>query len=1134
MLQPGDNESGQSGRTVSHYRILDQIGRGGMGHVYRARDDRLKRDVAVKVLPPNLLSDDTASKRFIREARVASRLVHPYVATVFDVIEEGEELFLVMELIEGKRLSTLLREDQPPPEERLRWALEIAEALSSIHRTGLVHRDIKPGNVMITPDSHVKVMDFGLARQTQDAPTETVGTTRETVVTREGVGIGTLLYMSPEQLRAQQVDQRSDLFSFGVVMYELISGVHPFRRASQPDSIAAILNDLPGGGQDPDSLTNTGPVRDIVLKLLEKEPDDRYQTIDEVVRQLQAIMRSETSSPAVPSPGSRGLRVGPVLAVVVVLAAVGLGGYRWITRPPTANHPRVSIALAPFSDSTGEENGTELAGMVTDFLSIDLGASRLVRSVGPRQTAPLLEGMDPDSDVDVITQLIARGTTVDYVLVGTLYKEGDQYLASVELAPINAEIPALPKIRSEGVTVIDLVENLGATLRGNLPDVSRLNAWRDDRTQLVALTSESDVATLHYEKGLIALREVGFADAARHFEKAIEADSDFVLAHARLAGALHSIGYGRRAREAATKAVELAPEGGTLAERWLGLLVRAVRAEVFSRPADAVDLTERLVDLIPDDPELLQMNAKALIRAGELKRGRERIEQALALDPINASLHLDRADMQVAAVSFDDALDSLPGIEDLSRVVESEEGLARVATLRARVFITRERYDEAKHELDQAFQTFDRLGSGVLAVGALRLQADIELLQGRTKSADALLAAAAEVAREAGHLGLECKVLSSRGAQQFVSGNFEAAETLLREAVDKARQLENERLLINPLSNLGSLLRYTGRLEEARAELVPALEMAFRLRFSKTEVKCLRSLADIDYQMGNIDAAIESYEKLLSEGQGEKLKRSTAWTWLSLSEVHERRGDLGTTLDVVETAVDMARRLSLDDALGYGLVQQTLVSSALGRTEAALAQMEEACAIASAPDAGLDDLAARCLLIGAVIRGHQGDWKAAVEEAERAAAHPGAGAPVVLSAALAVACEGLIETGEFARAIERCNAALADKAIPRSEDTIARALLGEALLRTGQHERALEEAQTAFDQAERMGLRLPLARSATVLLELVPEGQRPPIREQGLEALGDYVSSAPTEDRERLRARPDFKQLETRLGDVPE
>jgi len=229
------------GKTISHYRILEKIGQGGMGEVYLAQDTSLDRKVALKFLPEELEQDPTTRKRFLREAKSAAALDHPYVCQIHEVGEVEGKSFISMEYVQGTTLKEKLTEGPLPVNEALKKAAEIAEALEEAHKQGIVHRDLKPANIMLTLQGHVKVMDFGLAKQV--TPVEGQEQEITTALTQQGSTLGTVPYMSPEQVRGQEVDTRSDIFSFGVVLYEMLTGVNPLGKGSAMDTATAILSE---------------------------------------------------------------------------------------------------------------------------------------------------------------------------------------------------------------------------------------------------------------------------------------------------------------------------------------------------------------------------------------------------------------------------------------------------------------------------------------------------------------------------------------------------------------------------------------------------------------------------------------------------------------------------------------------------------------------------------------------------------------------------------------------------------------------------------------------------------------------------------------------------------------------------
>jgi len=284
------------GRTISHYRIIKKLGQGGMGEVFMAEDTSLHRKVAMKFLPPEMQQDPVAHKRFLREARSAAALDNPYVCSIHEVGEFEGKAFIVMEYVDGQTLMDKLRRGRLPLNQALQIATEVVEALQAAHGKGIIHRDLKPANIMLTQTGHAKVMDFGLAKQL--IPPGGIDSQDESVsaLTRSGMTLGTLAYMSPEQLRGETADARSDLFSFGVVLYEMLAGVHPFKKPTGMDTAVAILKDTP---QPLGELRPDIPVllQHIVKKMLAKDPNDRYMSIHEVQTDLRELME-ESNRPA--------------------------------------------------------------------------------------------------------------------------------------------------------------------------------------------------------------------------------------------------------------------------------------------------------------------------------------------------------------------------------------------------------------------------------------------------------------------------------------------------------------------------------------------------------------------------------------------------------------------------------------------------------------------------------------------------------------------------------------------------------------------------------------------------------------------------------------------------------------------
>ena len=393
-----DQADPRLGQQVGSYEIVSLLGAGGMGEVYLARDATLGRKVALKFLPDFLQQEDTARKRFVREAKLAAALDHPFICKVYEIGEENERAFISLEYVRGHTLREKLAKGPLALREAWKIAAEIAEALAVAHQRGIVHRDLKPANLMFTPDGHVKVMDFGLAKQLIHDEGQEQSLTG---MTKTGTTVGTLPYMSPEQVRGQKVDTRSDLFSLGVMLYEMLTGEHPFRRSLAADTAVAIL------GNEPAPVRELRPevteeLESLVMKLLAKQQDDRWQSVEELRNSLAQLMSDPSSSSVVAAAG-RGtalsrLASGVVVALVAVAAVVV--AWLWFSRPV----PDVLLKANPLTSLRGIEiqpslspDGSELAFAWSGdkqenfdiyVLQIDTGARPALVEHQARDTAP--------------------------------------------------------------------------------------------------------------------------------------------------------------------------------------------------------------------------------------------------------------------------------------------------------------------------------------------------------------------------------------------------------------------------------------------------------------------------------------------------------------------------------------------------------------------------------------------------------------------------------------------------------------------------------------------------------------------------------------------------------------------------
>jgi TolB-like protein/tetratricopeptide (TPR) repeat protein len=416
------------GKQLGHYQITGLLGKGGMGEVYRARDTKLDRDVALKVLPADLASDPVRLERFQREAKIVAGLNHPHIVTLFSVEEAGSVHFLTMELVEGQGLDEILSAQGLPLARVLDIGVAIADALSAAHEKGVIHRDLKPANVRLTKDGHVKVLDFGLAKLSEKSPSSEFAATQVAPITTEGAIMGTVPYMSPEQLRGPHIDTRSDIFSLGVLLYEMSSGRRPFSGATNTDVISSILRDtpMPLAQLRPDLPAELGR---IVARSLAKEPDDRYQSAKGVRSELRNL-RASSESGAIGQWRSKRSPLWTVVAMVGVLIAAGAvfvslrGGHG--AKQVASNESNKTVAVLPFVNMSNDPEQEYFSDGISEELLNLLSKVPELR-VAARTSSFSFKGQN------VAVPEIAKRLNVEYLLEGSVRRSNDQVRITAQL-----------------------------------------------------------------------------------------------------------------------------------------------------------------------------------------------------------------------------------------------------------------------------------------------------------------------------------------------------------------------------------------------------------------------------------------------------------------------------------------------------------------------------------------------------------------------------------------------------------------------------------------------------------------------------------------------------------------------------
>jgi serine/threonine protein kinase/TolB-like protein/Tfp pilus assembly protein PilF len=660
------------GQVISHYRVEDKLGGGGMGIVYRAQDLRLGRSVALKFLPPRLVSEPQALERFQREARSASGLNHPNICTIHEIDQWEGQPFIVMELLEGQTLKHLIAGKPLESAQILDIVIPIADALDAAHESGIIHRDLKPANIFITKRGQTKILDFGLAKlvsghrrvaEAAGSPADPTLTSDENL-TSTGMALGTVAYMSPEQARGQELDARTDLFSLGAVLYEMASGRLAFTGTTTAVVFEAILNraPLPVTRLNPDLLSDLGW---IIAKLLEKDRRLRYQSAAELRADLRRVKR-DTESAGVPTSLQKqnvkkrwdrtSLSVAGAACLLVVLLALMIP-HNWRSRMLGGGGSRIrSVAVLPFVNAGADPNLEYLADGVTE--GIISGLSRVPQlQVMARSTVFSYKGREAN------VQKVGTELNVDAVLLGRITQQGETLMIQADLVNVadgselwgdqyNRKISDLITVQQD--ISKEIYENLRPRLMGT------------QAGQLAQHETENPDAYRLYLQGLFYWNkwtEDGFRKAITYFNQAVEKDPNYALAYAGLANTYNFLGQSgydapskvwQNAKTAAMQAVKLDDQ---LPEAHVALAL--VRAGYDWDWGGAESEFKKAIQLNPNSATAHQWYADFLIRMGRIEQGKLELKKAQELDPLSLLINTSIGRQLYFARQYDTAVQQL-------------------------------------------------------------------------------------------------------------------------------------------------------------------------------------------------------------------------------------------------------------------------------------------------------------------------------------------------------------------------------------------------------------------------------------------------------------------------------------------
>lgn len=1065
----------------NRYEILALLGEGGMGAVYKAHDRELGHAVALKTIRAELARNPEMLQRFKQEVILAREITHPNVVRIYDISEDAGTKFITMEFVDGEDLHSLLEQHGKfPPVECVELIRQVCSALDAAHRKGVIHRDLKPQNIMRDRQGRVVVMDFGLARGLEsDGMTQT------------GAMVGTMAYMSPEQALGEKLDPRSDLFAAGLIFFELLTGNVPYHAES---AVASLVKRSQSAAVRASEIDASVPVAlsNIVAKCLERDRAQRYQTAGEIMEALDGWQSSDRARGnavrgiALPKGIFKSRWAKGALAGLLALLAVGVGGVLVRNRiaQPSAKtaavtEPIVSVAILPFRNASGDPQANWLGSSVAEMLVTDIGQSAQVRTIPAGRVDQILRDLHigPESPMDAeLLARIASFINADVVVSGTYVKVGGRIRLDTNVHDLKHDRNASLKSETAETELLGSIDTLAKSIRDNLsvpPEVANemaATAFKPASKSLDALRA--------YDEGIELMRQGKYGEAVKDFQQATSFDATFAMAYSKQAESYAALGYDSEAQDASMRAVQL-QESAPGPERHL---IQATHFRILRDVGRATEAYRRLDAASPGNTDVQLTLARLYEDSRETDQARTYYDKVLSHDGKNVDALLGMGRVRLLAGDAQGSLDYLNRAQALAIQFDNDAQKGASLFFLGTALSMLNRPADALRNFQDALNTRRSLDDKGAIAQTLNSMAQVQQTLGQTSDAQKNYNEALRIRRQIGDKRGIANTLLDLGSFYEGRGQLDSALDLTKQSLQIQRELGDPQNEATCLNNIGWYYLGKGDYENANTYFQQALDIREKMKDQSAIADTVYNLAETASRMGDYDKGINYFLRSIELWRSANDKHGLAIAAYGMSTLFAYQGRYGAALSASKNALDSVRELKEQ---GFWLAQiQGNYGNALslaGRPVEAKKELDEA--LQTARQLKNDALLARLLNYDGDRSFYAGDFGAARASFQQAAA-AASRAKDRENALVAKVGLARVAAQENDRSAVRTLRGLSDEASRSGQKYLSlqcEAYIGEALIAAKDFSGARNSLESTLRTSERLNLKMLQARSHYLL-----------------------------------------------------